>query len=98
MKTDGVKANGGNADTLGGKGISYFAKDGHKHQKADIEGFPEKLPADGGNADTVAGKNLVLQREIFWYWMGRVRYRKKISMMRNSNFTGKHSKVLELVK
>mgnify|MGYP005953253473 CR=1 FL=1 len=56
MKTDGVKANGGNADTLGGKGISYFAKDGHKHQKADIEGFPEKLPADGGNADTVAGK------------------------------------------
>ena len=56
MKTDGVKANGGNADTLGGKGISYFAKDGHKHQKDDIEGFPEKLPADGGNADTVAGK------------------------------------------
>lgn len=56
MKTNGVKANGGNADTLGGKGINYFAKDGHKHQKADIEGFPEKLPADGGNADTVAGK------------------------------------------
>lgn len=56
MKTNGVKANGGNADTLDGKGISYFAKDGHKHQKSDIEDFPAALPADGGNADTVAGK------------------------------------------
>lgn len=56
MKTNGVKANGGNADTLGGKGISYFAKDEHKHQKADIEDFPTALPADGGNAATVAGK------------------------------------------
>ena len=56
MKTNGVKANGGNADTLDGKGISYFAKDGHKHKKAEIEDFPTALPADGGNADTVAGK------------------------------------------
>lgn len=56
MKTNGVKANGGNADTLDGKGISYFAKDGHKHKKAEIEDFPTVLPADGGNADTVAGK------------------------------------------
>lgn len=56
MKTNGVKANGGNADTLDGKGISYFAKDGHKHKKSDIEDFPAALPADGGNADTVAGK------------------------------------------
>lgn len=56
MKTNGVKANGGNADTLDGKGISYFAKDEHKHKKAEIEDFPTALPADGGNADTVAGK------------------------------------------
>ncbi len=51
-----LPADGGNADTVGGRRASDFAEAGHSHGKSDITDFPLSLPANGGNADTVGGK------------------------------------------
>ncbi|WP_455714681.1 hypothetical protein [Anaerosporobacter sp.] len=60
-----LPANGGNADTVGGKLPSAFAATSHTHTKSqitdfththtksNITDFPTSLPANGGNADTV---------------------------------------------
>ncbi len=55
---ESLPADGGNADTVGGKRVSDLAEASHTHGKSDIVDFPESLPADGGNADTVGGKRV----------------------------------------
>lgn len=50
-----LPANGGNADTLGGKSASAFAPVSHTHTASEVSGLPTSLPANGGNADTVGG-------------------------------------------
>lgn len=64
-----LPADGGNADTVGGKHASDFAASshthtaadigaaasGHTHTKSQITDFPASLPANGGNSATVNG-------------------------------------------
>ena len=53
-----MKADGGNADTVGGKSADDFATVSHTHTTSSITNFPTALPANGGNADTVGGKSI----------------------------------------
>ena len=64
-----LPADGGNADTVGGKHANDFAASnhthtaadigaaasGHTHTKSQITDFPASLPANGGNSSTVNG-------------------------------------------
>ena len=64
-----LPADGGNADTVGGKNANDFAASnhthtaadigaaasGHTHTKSQITDFPASLPANGGNSATVNG-------------------------------------------
>ena len=69
---DKLPADGGNANTVGGKHAADFAPATHSHSAADISELanvatsgsysdlknrPSSLPANGGNADTLDGKH-----------------------------------------